>query len=386
VLTGDHIRAAADAGVVTLKKLHGLSAPKALDLAGRLVETLRAQQGASMRQVTEAFAGVTASPREVRLKEALVKLLLDQSELSDLPTADAAERRLAFFREAARARAAGTFDRAALLAAHGIESSVDAVERALYTDLPEHRILLKPTVLEATTLIADFDKAQARALLLSARSLTVFVPRGGSALRRLVWRAKFLGLIPAAVEHGEEVAVSLEGPASGFESSARYGLAFANFFPELEALPRYRLEAMVHLTRVSKGVFSWHGGSGDREDTPLPARESTAALVLGLAPHFDHVALADTILVGQSGQLIVPDITVSRGEERVHVELLESAGADVVKARLESWPVDARKLVVCWKEPAKTTSRGAHSAPWLFAYRRTLAPRLVAEHVSRFFG
>lgn len=388
MLTGEHVRASADDGVVTLKKLHGLSAAKVLDLAERLVETLRAQRGASMRQVTEALAGVVASPREVRLKEALVKLLLDASELSEIPSAGAAETRLAFFREAARQRRAGTLNREALLTHHGIGSAVEDIERALYADLPEHRLLLRPSVLEAKTLVEDFDRAQARALLLSARSLTVYLPRGATALRRLVWRAKFLGLIPAARERGEEVAVSLEGPAAGFESSARYGLAFANFFPELEALPSYRLEAAVHLNRVSRGVFTWQGGTGALDTGTLPAREAAATLMLSLAPHFDQVAVSDAILVGTSGQLLVPDLVIRRGDRQVHLELLESASTDLLQSRLQSWPSTARDLVVCCKQPAKAgQSHGnAPPPPWLFPYRRTLVPRLLAEHLARFLA
>lgn len=376
------MRASADAGIVTLKKLHGLSAAKVLDLATRLVEALRAQRGTSMRQVGEAFANVVTSPREVRLKEALIKLLLDGSELSDMPSASAAERRLDFFREAARARREGVFDRDALLAGHGIGSSADDVEHALYSDLPEHRILLRPSALEAKTLVEELDTAQARALLLSARSLTVFVPRG--SLRRLVWRAKFLGLIPSAQDRGDESAVTLEGPAAKFETSARYGLAFANFFPELEALPSYRLEAQVHLNRVSRGTFTWQGGTKMTEAEQPPARDAVLALAAALRPFFDEVSVANAILVGQSGQLVVPDLTLIRGTRRVHLELLEDANAELVRTRVDGWPADARDLIVAWKVPQKAREPSAQP-PWLFIYRRILATKLLAAHSARFF-
>lgn len=386
MLTGDHVRASAEDGVVTLKKLHGLSAPKLLNLAERLVEALRAQQGESMRTVTEAFAAVVAGPREVRAKEALVKLLLDGSELSDAPSADAADVRLALFREVAAARSAGTFDRNALLARHGIGATPEDVERALYRDLPEHRVLLRPSVLEAKTLVEDFDREQARALLLCARSLTVFLPRGSSTLRRLVGRAKFLGLIPAAREHGDEIAVTLEGPAARFEGGARYGLSFANFFPELEGLPSYRLEADVKLGPKTRGTFAWQGGVGTAAGEP-PARESVTILADYLAAHFDHVAPSDAVLVGNAGALLVPDLTLTRGARRVHLELLDGADNGQLEARSKGWPHDSRELVVCYRQPTSAVkSRPVASLPpWCFGYRRAVATKLLLEHLTRFF-
>jgi predicted nuclease of restriction endonuclease-like RecB superfamily len=388
VLTGDHVRAGADDGIVTLKKLHGLSAPKLTNLAERLVETLRAHRGASMRTLGEAFAAVVVGPREVRAKEALVKLLLDASELSDMPSADAAERRLALFREAAALRASGTFDRDALLARHAIGAAADDVERALYRDLPEHRIVLRPSILEAKTLVEDFDREQARALLLSARSLTVFLPRGANSLRRLVGRAKFLGLIPAAQERGEEIAITLEGPAARFETGSRYGLAFANFLPELEGLAAYRFEADVKLGPRTRGMFAWSGGVGTGHDDAPVAREAVTALATWLAPHFDRVALADAVLVGRAGALIVPDLTLTRGARSVHLELLEGTDTAQLETRCRTWPADSSDLLVCYREPKKPLKlREVAAIPeWCFGYRRSVATKLLLEHVARFLG
>lgn len=380
MLTADHVRAAADSGVVSLKKLHGLSAPKALALAERLVTILRAQRGASMRQLTEAFTEVPTSPREVRMKDALIKLLLDGSELSATPEGGATERRLRLFRAAAADRKADRFDRAALLAAHDVPS--EDVEGALYNDLPEHRVLLRPSVLNASTLIEDFDKEQARALLLSARTLTVMVPRG--SLRRLVARARFLGLIPTATERGEETVVTLEGPASKLEGGARYGLAFANFFPELEGLPRYRLEAEVQLSRASRGTFHWQGGTGIGESSALPLREPVAKLAEALRPHFDDVQPASALLIGHAGHLVVPDLTLTRGARSVHLELLEDGSSSLLAARLAGWPNAARDLIVCWK-PAKTAREPSPMPGWLFTYRRILATLSFVQFSERFF-
>ena len=388
MLTGDHVRASAEDGVVTLKKLHGLSAPKLLNLAERLVVALREQRGQSMRAVTEAFACVVAGPRETRAKEALVKLLLDGSQLSDMPVADAAELRLRLFRDVAAQRAAGTFERDALLARYDIGPSPDDVERALYRDLPEHRTLLAPSVLEASTLVADFDREQARALLLAARSLTVFLPRGTSALRRLVGRAKFLGLIPAAQERGDEIAVTLEGPAARFETGSRYGLAFANFFPELEGLPAYRFEADVKLGPKTRGTFAWRGGVGSARDDAPVAREAIVALHAYLTPFFDRVTLADAVLVGQAGALLVPDLTLVRGDRSVHLELLDGSDGGQLEARTRAWPRDARDLVVCYRESTNASkSRAvAQLPPWCFGYRRAVGTKLLLDHVARFFG
>lgn len=393
MLTADLIRVQKDkSGEISVKSLHGLRRANVLTMATQLIEILHAERGNTQREVHDALAALDVGPREAKMKDALYKLLDDSSEWSEAPR-DCATLRLDLFRAAAAARAAGSFDRTALLARFGVDPN--KVHEALYADLPEQRRLLTPSVLHAETLVDRFDEEQARALLLAARAMSVQVPRTSAAVRWVVQRARFFGLLANAHATDDAwVTIALSGPAADF-AAGKYGIAFANLLPQLEALPDYRLAAEVVLSRVTRGTFMWSKRRAETTTT-MPLRPAVQTLREGLQELWaseDLFATADDmvidecgeILIGADGLVVVPDLTLRRGKHAVHLELLEHATAAQLDARVAAWPENSRNLVVCYRENAQTACR-KRVTPWLFPYKRQLATRSFREFMLRIFS
>ncbi|HEU5320272.1 MAG TPA: DUF790 family protein, partial [Methylomirabilota bacterium] len=117
---------------------------------------------------------------------------------------------------------------------------------ALYADYPEyHRLAAFPPGYTAAALRADYDLAQAQALLYSATRVTVEAGRDFkhilryARLARLLHRVERLG--------GDRWRFVFDGPSSVLRRTRAYGVDFARFLAALVRLADWRLQAEIQL-------------------------------------------------------------------------------------------------------------------------------------------
>ncbi len=197
--------------------------------------------------------------------EPVVKLLDDAATYEWPRTARCAERRLAVFEAAAPRHpllvqeAADEVLSAALdPAPQGHEATV----AALYADYPAfHRLVGFPADYTAEALRADYDLAQAQALLYSATEVTVEA-RGDfkhilryARLARLLLRLEALPAPRSRRAAGDASPAApgyrfvLDGPNSVLRKTRAYGVDFARFLAALVRLRGWRLRAEIELRR-----------------------------------------------------------------------------------------------------------------------------------------
>ena len=114
-----------------------------LTAARRAIEIYQAHIGQRRAQLDEALHDWIAGRPEFKLYRGFAKLLEDGSTFSGLPSEEAMDLRRRVFEAAARARAAGSFDRTAVLSevAADLEKETDRIEQGLYGDLGANEIL-----------------------------------------------------------------------------------------------------------------------------------------------------------------------------------------------------------------------------------------------------
>jgi predicted nuclease of restriction endonuclease-like RecB superfamily len=160
----------------------------------------------------------------------------------------------------------------------------EQVHAWLYADLPEAHVL---TAFEAPTpegLVERYNLAQAQGVLYRASQVVITAHRNDPGEYKLLFRyLKLFGLmayIEGDADHG--FTLTIDGPASLFTPSLRYGLALAKLLP-----------ALLHVTRWrSTATLVPRQGSSP---TPQGARFTLEA-GCGLVSHYPPGAPYDSIL------------------------------------------------------------------------------------------
>lgn len=129
----------------------------------------------------------------------------------------------------------------------GREVSSSDLEGSLYADLRENQIIDFEAV-TAAWLIERYNLAQSQGVLYRASELVIHAHRNDPGEYKNLWRyLKLFGLMHRVTGDADAgYTIVLDGPASLFKASTRYGIAFAKFLPALLHATKWSLEALIH--------------------------------------------------------------------------------------------------------------------------------------------
>lgn len=183
------------------------------------------------------------SSRSIKLLRGLVKLLLDKCEFAvDAPIPPIELRRMVFERAVQRGPLdldSGIFERttaADVLAeiATELETTPEVVSQSLYGDLKDAQVVASAKIPEAQALLHRYNVALVQAVLMKASEVRVVLTKPAvGRIRQLLRHAKFHQLMHEANRQGDDLELFLDGPASLFSNTSRYGRSMALFFPAL---------------------------------------------------------------------------------------------------------------------------------------------------------
>lgn len=353
MLTGDLVRVRATRDGLKVGLIDPTQ-PRMLERAAAILAAFRASVGRDRAALDEALAEVEGDGIDHKLTRGLAKICLDRAEFDTSSPIPPVELRRAVFGLAARigpvrppapavdageAAAAEPVTAASLFARLGSELGVEssALARGLYADLPSEQILAALDIPgeDPAWLLHRYNTALVQAALLRARSLHLALPGPRAGEARALFRAlKFHQLIAEVVadptldvDGRAGYRVTIDGPESLLTQSTRYGGALAKFFPALLLLgtPWQATAAVVWSQRAvalelsdTLGLRSHYRASGtwiSREAQWFHARWQETVpdwtIEEGGAP------------LDQGGEgTVVPDYTLRRGDDVVHVEIL----------------------------------------------------------------
>ena len=291
----------------------------------------RARVGQTRAQARNAARRALQKLRPDRV-EPVVKLLDDAATYRWPPAAISAVRRVEVF-EAAAARhpvlEAATAREILARALLPPPAEHDEAVALLYADYPEfHRLVAFPADYTAEALRADYDLAQAQALLYSATQVTVEAGADFkhilryARLARLLHRVERIGATPArkggrgrarapALEDGGYRFV-LDGPNSVLRRTRAYGVDFARFLAALVRLGDWGLSAEIELRRGWRPFtlqLSSAAGLGRGAPPPPPfdsSLEEAIALKFG-RERAGWRLKREAMVLDVGGSLLVPD-------------------------------------------------------------------------------
>ncbi len=218
--------------------------------ADQVLSVIRAHQHRPRGELQCALRALEGDSPDYRIVRGFAHLALNDAEFS-LATGELepeALRRELFALAAARGAHSETQAREVLeIVAPRYQLEIETLREALYADLPENHLLAVLPDFTPDRLIDRYNLAQAQGLLYSALSLRLTAHRNvPGEYRRLFQHLKFHGLMYAVEGHLDDgYQIYVDGPASLFKQTRKYGLQMAMFLPALLRISRWELEAIL---------------------------------------------------------------------------------------------------------------------------------------------
>ncbi len=295
----------------------------------RAIAAYRARLGQERGRVRNAARRALEGLRPDRV-EPVVKLLDDAATYEWPRGARCAERRLRVFEAAAGHHPlleAGQV-RALLAQELGpLPADAGAAVAALYADYPEfHRLAAFPDEYTAEALRADYDLAQAQALLYSATRVVV---AAGADFRHILRYARLARLLHRLERVPGGYRFVLDGPNSVLRRTRAYGVDFARFLAALVRLRDWDLTADIVLRKgwrpLTFRLSAADGLGAGRPGPPLFDSDLEAALARRFGAEREGWRLErESVLLEAGGAVLVPDF-VFRHADGTEV-LLEIVG------------------------------------------------------------
>ena len=302
--------------LLILRSRHGSIVPQrlALDadtlaLAGDLIATFARAVGQRRSVLDETLVALEGEDTAFKVKRGLAHLLAgdDFSTFETVAPLDPpALRRLVFELSAtgvpSRGRRDGLLqsaaDALALTQPNGKLSTPAEIADGLFADLPRNAVLTAFTPPTPTALIHRYNLAQTQGVFYRAFDLVITAHRNTPGHYKQLFRyVKLFGLlsgIEGDAEHG--FTLRLDGPASLFAPSTRYGLALAKLLPALLQVPKWTLRASLKPPRREREFAS----ARVREDAALEEENAAPTFELsagcGLVSHYAPPREFDSIL------------------------------------------------------------------------------------------
>ncbi len=214
------------------------------DIASRMISFFSSGENTKRGEIEETVATyIRGCPRQFEAK-GFKKLLFDRSDFSHPEEIDYEENRAAILARASIYHKDHTFDSPELLrqVVYGGEP-----KRALYADLPDNERLVKFRAVYPKQLLHRYNLAQVQGLLFTASAITIRTADPKAAnLRRMFKFLRFFRLLSRIYrEENGSLRLQIDGPLSILESSRKYGLQLASFFPAVCLLDHWELNADV---------------------------------------------------------------------------------------------------------------------------------------------
>ncbi len=217
----------------------------------------------------------------------------------------------------------------------------ETLRDALYADLPDNHLLSVLPDFTPQQLVNRYNLAQAQGLLYSALYLRLIAHRNvPGEYRRLFQHLKFHGLMYAVEGHLDDgYQIYVDGPASLFKQTRKYGLQMAMFLPALLRISRWSMEAVLQRDGEELS-YQLDSQSPLKPLSPTPPAFDSL-LEETFARRWEKLGTAwvlerEVEIVDLKGTVFVPDFALRHVDGRIaHVEIMGFWHPDYLRRKLD---------------------------------------------------
>lgn len=324
-----------------------------LEVATRLIQAYRDHVGKKKHVLKELVGELEGMGYDYRFVRGL-SVLLDRRSVFECDfEVDPVDLRRQVFQAAGRLGLPTTSEHRSKIVgsvASKMELSVDVAEEALYADLDSELVLKEFSPLSGEELIRDCNVSLTQTLLFNSTELS-FTASGN--WQRIFYAVKRLGLI-YDVFKSEGFWVRIDGPASLFKLTRRYGTALAKLLPAVIATGEWRVEGKILWKYTNKiydfkiwserhgRVFGRHGGLDVSFDSVV--EEDFAARFGALGSGWCLRREPEPVPAGR--YVIIPDFSFEKGGVRVFMEVVGFWTEEYLRRKIEKLKkIDVEMLI-----------------------------------------
>jgi predicted nuclease of restriction endonuclease-like RecB superfamily len=263
----------------------------------------------------------------------------------------------------------------------------ETVHDALYADLPDRHVLTALPDFTPQRLVDRYNLAQAQGLLYGALYLRITAHRNvPGEYRRLFHQLKFHGLMYAVegnLDDGYQIYV--DGPASLFRQTRKYGVKMAIFLPALLQISRWEMKAVLRMSD-REVVYPLSSESPLKSHrAPPPAYDSL--LERSFAERWEKLntpwALEREVeIIDLKGTVFAPDFALRHPDGRTaHIEIMGFWHPDYLRRKLDKVRrAGKRSLILAISDRLNVSDEDLQELPGpAIFFKGKLDPRKVLE-------
>ncbi|BAA29535.1 DUF790 family protein [Pyrococcus horikoshii] len=225
------------------------------------------------------------------------------------------------------------FDRIKVLreAAEHFGASIEEIERAIFADREEEKILEEVPEINPEELIKRYNLSLLQTLMFEAVRLTFKV---SSNYKEILRGVKKLGLMYEVIDEGIEVT----GPASLLKLTRKYGTSIAKLIPGIVKAEEWWMRAEVV---EDKRIYIFELSSEESVMLPkiMERIEYSSSLEREFASKIKRILGVDVIyepeIIKVGNYAYIPDFLIKKGNKKVYVEIVGFWTRDYLKRKLE---------------------------------------------------
>lgn len=366
-----------------------------LDVAKELIEAYENHVGEKKRVLKELADGIEDRGYDYRFVRGLSLLLDRRSRFKCNDKIDAVDLRRKIYHEALKSGFATTPEKRQRIieaVASDLKVSIETIEEFFYADLETELILDRFDPTSPADLLQEYNLSLTQTLLFDSTEVK-FTSSGN--WQRIFYSLKRLGLIYEASREGG-FWVKVDGPASLFKLTRRYGTAMAKLLPVIVDNPEWTVEAKI-LWRYTNEICDFKAENSKHHGLFKQARASTltfdSAVEEDFAARFQSLKSEwllrrepEPVLAGK--QVIIPDFSLEREGIRIYVEIVGFWTVEYLLRKIEKLKkVDVDMLVLVNEDLSceKITRLHEHARLSIIYYRDKIPMAPILRHLEQAF-
>jgi predicted nuclease of restriction endonuclease-like RecB superfamily len=362
--------------------------PRRLREAQTLVSLFKEYVGRTRGELERAIGEYAGAGTDYRIMRGLTKLLTDRCEFANAAAFDPVEARRALFLKASASHPVAEDARESIASEVATELGCTAEDllAGLYSDLEARQRLIEFEEIADRDLLDRYNVAQAQALLYRCTGMRLKVkPQSAEGYRELFGAIKAHRLIHSVKgSPAEGYEIVLDGPASLFHRSQKYGVQMAVFLPDLLACEGWEMSAEIQTRRGAAFFGLKSEGHGLRTtDAGLigyqnPVREKLLESWQKFDSAWTLEASSEVIDLGETA--FVPDFALRHADGQiVHLEILGFWTPERLAERLREFDHAGLRnfLLAAWEELRGSREPFVKESANVVVFKRTLDPAAV---------